>query len=148
MTNVTIEKKGNSIIKIVCDGHTNYGVEGEDIVCAALSSIPRSSRSFPGIFSRVCSSRRAYAVTEASEKRVELISATVRDRVDSAAGMLGRFSEEADRKVADALTALNGYMEMLRGLNGSFADTRKEMLSAVEEIRTAGLPAHEGEEND
>ena len=39
MTNVTIEKKGNSIRKIVCDGHTGYGVEGEDIVCAALSSI-------------------------------------------------------------------------------------------------------------
>ena len=43
MTNVTIEKKGNSIIKIVCDGHTNYGVEGEDIVCAALSSIVQTA---------------------------------------------------------------------------------------------------------
>ena len=36
MTNVTIEKKGNSIIKIVCDGHTNYGVEGEDYQITAL----------------------------------------------------------------------------------------------------------------
>ena len=43
MTNVTIEKKGNSIIKIVCDGHTDYGVEGEDIVCAALSSIVQTA---------------------------------------------------------------------------------------------------------
>lgn len=96
----------------------------------------------------IAARRRADAVTEESEKRVELITATVRDRVDSAAGMLGRFSEEADRKVADALSAMNEYMEMLRGLNGTFADTRREMLSAVEEIRTAGLPAHEGEEND
>ena len=30
MTNVTIEKNGSSIKKIVCDGHTGYGVEGED----------------------------------------------------------------------------------------------------------------------
>lgn len=96
----------------------------------------------------IAARRRADAVTEASEKRVELITATVRDRVDSAADMLGRFSEEADRKVADALAAMNEYMEMLRGLNGTFADTRKEMLSAVEEIRTAGLPAHEGEETN
>ena len=93
----------------------------------------------------IAARRRADAVTEESEKRVELITATVRDRVDSAAGMLGRFSEEADRKVADALSAMNEYMEMLRGLNGTFADTRKEMLSAVEEIRTAGLPAPEEE---
>ena len=93
----------------------------------------------------IAARRRADAVTEASERRVELITATVRDRVDSAAGMLGRFSEEADRKVADALSAMNEYMEMLRGLNGTFADTRKEMLSAVEEIRTAGLPSHEEE---
>lgn len=43
MTNVTIEKKGNSIKKVVCDGHTGYGVEGEDIVCAALSSIVQTA---------------------------------------------------------------------------------------------------------
>ena len=43
MTNVTIEKRGNSIYKIVCDGHTGYGVEGEDIVCSALSSIVQTA---------------------------------------------------------------------------------------------------------
>lgn len=43
MTNVTIEKKGNSIKKIVCDGHTNYGEAGEDIVCSALSSIVQTA---------------------------------------------------------------------------------------------------------
>ncbi len=43
MTNVTIEKKGNSIKKIVCDGHTNYGEHGEDIVCSALSSIVQTA---------------------------------------------------------------------------------------------------------
>lgn len=43
MTNVMIEKKGNSIKKIVCDGHTNYGEHGEDIVCSALSSIVQTA---------------------------------------------------------------------------------------------------------
>ena len=26
-----------------CDGHTGYGVEGEDVVCAALSSIVQTA---------------------------------------------------------------------------------------------------------
>ncbi|MGN1258955.1 MAG: ribosomal-processing cysteine protease Prp [Christensenellales bacterium] len=43
MTKVTIEKKGNSICKVVCDGHTNYGEKGEDIVCSALSSIVQTA---------------------------------------------------------------------------------------------------------
>lgn len=43
MTKVTIEKKQNSIVKFVCDGHTNYGVEGEDIVCAGLSCITQTA---------------------------------------------------------------------------------------------------------
>lgn len=43
MTNVTIEKQNGSIKKIVCDGHTNYGEAGEDIVCSALSSIVQTA---------------------------------------------------------------------------------------------------------
>lgn len=43
MTKVTIEKNGKSIRKVTCDGHTNYGVAGEDIVCAALSSIVQTA---------------------------------------------------------------------------------------------------------
>ena len=43
MTKVIIEKKNNSIVKVVCDGHTNYGEAGEDIVCAALSSIVQTA---------------------------------------------------------------------------------------------------------
>ena len=40
MLTVTINKNQNDeIIGFVADGHTNYGVEGEDIVCAAASSI-------------------------------------------------------------------------------------------------------------
>ena len=43
MTCVTITKKNDNIIKVVCDGHTNYGVSGEDIVCSALSSIVQTA---------------------------------------------------------------------------------------------------------
>ena len=43
MTCVTITKKNDDIVKVVCDGHTNYGVSGEDIVCSALSSIVQTA---------------------------------------------------------------------------------------------------------
>lgn len=39
MTKVVIEKKNGHIVALTADGHTGYGVEGEDIVCAALSSV-------------------------------------------------------------------------------------------------------------
>jgi len=43
MTNVCITKNNGDIVKVVCDGHTNYGVSGEDIVCSALSSIVQTA---------------------------------------------------------------------------------------------------------
>ena len=43
MTKVTILKKNNQIFEVECDGHTNYGEKGEDIVCASLSSIVQTA---------------------------------------------------------------------------------------------------------
>ena len=43
MTNVEVFKKDNHIYKIICDGHTMYGVAGEDVVCASLSSIVQTA---------------------------------------------------------------------------------------------------------
>ena len=44
MTNILVTKNNNGeITKVVCDGHTNYGVAGEDIVCSALSSIVQTA---------------------------------------------------------------------------------------------------------
>ena len=43
MTDVSVTKQNGSIMSIVCDGHTGYGVEGEDIVCAALSSVVQTA---------------------------------------------------------------------------------------------------------
>lgn len=39
MTEIKIQKKKGHIVKVYAQGHTGYGVEGEDIVCAGLSSI-------------------------------------------------------------------------------------------------------------
>ena len=43
MTQVKIKRKDGKIVKIACDGHTDYGEEGEDIVCAALSSVVQTA---------------------------------------------------------------------------------------------------------
>ncbi len=39
MTTVEVSRESGHIVSLTADGHTGYGVEGEDIVCAALSSI-------------------------------------------------------------------------------------------------------------
>ena len=39
MTKVTVFKNGEIYTKLICEGHADYGVKGEDIVCSALSSI-------------------------------------------------------------------------------------------------------------
>ena len=43
MTKVKISKRNNKIFSVECDGHTNYGEKGEDIVCASLSSIVQTA---------------------------------------------------------------------------------------------------------
>ncbi|MBQ7977161.1 MAG: ribosomal-processing cysteine protease Prp [Clostridia bacterium] len=39
MTSIKVFKNGENYTRIICEGHTGYGVEGEDIVCSAISSI-------------------------------------------------------------------------------------------------------------
>ncbi len=43
MTKVVITKKQGHIIKVSALGHTDFAVEGEDIVCAALSSVMQTA---------------------------------------------------------------------------------------------------------
>lgn len=43
MTTVIVEKRNERIVRVTCDGHTGYGIEGEDIVCAALSSVVQTA---------------------------------------------------------------------------------------------------------
>ena len=43
MTDITITRQGNSVVEVVASGHTGYGVEGEDIVCAGISTLVQSA---------------------------------------------------------------------------------------------------------
>ena len=43
MTSVKVVKQNGSITEVTCDGHTGYGVSGEDIICSALSSIVQTA---------------------------------------------------------------------------------------------------------
>ena len=43
MTIVKVKRIDNKIVSVECDGHTGYSVEGEDIVCSALSSIVQTA---------------------------------------------------------------------------------------------------------
>ncbi|MCI9031509.1 MAG: ribosomal-processing cysteine protease Prp [Clostridia bacterium] len=43
MTAVKVERESGHIVCVECDGHTDYGEEGEDIVCAALSSVVQTA---------------------------------------------------------------------------------------------------------
>lgn len=43
MTNIAIEKINNRIAEVKISGHTDYDVTGEDVLCAALSSITQTA---------------------------------------------------------------------------------------------------------
>ena len=43
MTEVKIRRKSGKIVSVECLGHCDYGCEGEDIVCAALSSVVQTA---------------------------------------------------------------------------------------------------------
>ncbi len=43
MTDITITRKDNSIVEVSASGHTGYGVSGEDIVCAGVSTLIQSA---------------------------------------------------------------------------------------------------------
>ncbi len=43
MTDITITRKNNSIVEVTASGHTGYGVSGEDIVCAGVSTLIQSA---------------------------------------------------------------------------------------------------------
>lgn len=63
MTKVTVTQSNDIITSLTLDGHTHYGVEGEDIVCAGLSCV--SQTAVLGIFAIA----KVNAVVERDEKR-------------------------------------------------------------------------------
>lgn len=43
MTDITVKRNNGSIVEVVAEGHTGYGEAGEDIVCAAVSTLLQSA---------------------------------------------------------------------------------------------------------
>lgn len=43
MTVVSVKKSGSHIVKVTLNGHTDYGEEGEDIVCAGISTLAQTA---------------------------------------------------------------------------------------------------------
>ena len=43
MIEITVQKKADNFQKVVCSGHAEYNVDGEDIVCSAVSSIVQTA---------------------------------------------------------------------------------------------------------
>ena len=43
MTDIKLTRKNNSIVEVEASGHTGYGEQGEDIVCAGISTLLQSS---------------------------------------------------------------------------------------------------------
>ena len=43
MTHILVKKSNDMILAFEIDGHTGYGVEGEDILCAGLSCIAQTA---------------------------------------------------------------------------------------------------------
>ena len=43
MTTIIVKRQQNSIIQVECSGHTGYAKDGEDIVCASVSSITQTA---------------------------------------------------------------------------------------------------------
>ncbi|MCI8435528.1 MAG: ribosomal-processing cysteine protease Prp [Clostridia bacterium] len=101
MTTVEVVRRDGHIVRVTSDGHTDYGEEGEDIVCAALSSVIQTAAL--GLF------------------RVAGIKAVTLDRDDRAA----RFSMELgdmsarDRRAADLIldTMLCGIADLHEGFS-------------------------------
>ena len=43
MTDITVYRKDNSIVEVSASGHTGYGEQGEDVVCAGVSTLIQSA---------------------------------------------------------------------------------------------------------
>lgn len=43
MTEIRVEKIGGKIMSVSCSGHTGYAVQGEDIVCAGISTLVQTA---------------------------------------------------------------------------------------------------------
>jgi len=110
MTNITVKKQNGFIYDMTLDGHTGYGVEGEDIVCAGVSCIAQTA--VLGVFS-VAQVNAVFERDEdkgflhlnipfdISEKQKELANAILQTAVLGFADMVEGFSDFIQMEVID-----------------------------------------------
>ncbi len=101
MTSVKVKRENGHIVSVESDGHTDYGEEGEDIVCAALSSVIQTAAL--GLF----------RVAGIKEVRIERNDAESRFAIR--VGSLGK----TDRQNADMIleTMLAGVADLHEGFS-------------------------------
>ena len=105
MSLVTFKKRGDDIISLEIDGHTGYGVEGEDIVCAGLSCIAQTA--VLGIF-RVAQVSAIYQVDEDGYLLLELPE-TLSDKEREACNII---LQTALIGIADLRDGYSDYIEL------------------------------------
>ena len=101
MTSVKVKRESGHIVSVESDGHTDYGEEGEDIVCAALSSVIQTAAL--GLF-------RIAGIREVKLERD--------DRASKFAIRIGKLNE-TDRHDADMIleTMLAGIADLHEGFS-------------------------------
>ncbi len=81
MTRIVFTKNNGKITRIECEGHTDYGVKGEDIVCASLSSIVQTA--VLGVLG-VAKVNADYSIDEEKGKLVLVIPNNISDKQSEA----------------------------------------------------------------
>ena len=106
MSLVKFVKCGNNICSLEIDGHTNYGVEGEDVVCAGLSCIAQTA--VLGIFN-VAQVNASYVV---DEERGYLLLELPEDLSDRERDVCNIILQTALIGIADLREGYSDYIEL------------------------------------
>lgn len=106
MTNVTVIKDGENIYSIELDGHTGYGVEGEDIVCSGLSCVVQTA--VLGIFSIA----QVNAIFEVDEERGYLRLEIPKDISESQRDKCNVILQTALLGIADLHEGYSDFIEL------------------------------------
>lgn len=106
MTKITIKKRGDFIYYMELDGHTNYGVDGEDILCAGVSCIAQTA--VLGVFSVA----KVNAVLERDEERGFLKLAIPFDISETQKERVNVILQTAILGFADLVEGFSDYVEM------------------------------------
>lgn len=91
--------------------------------------------------------RRVDDAEAASNRRLEQVSAAIREKMGTASQLLSSFSATASPKLEEALRNMTEYADMLKGLGASFDTARAELMQELEGGETVLAVAGENPEN-